>query len=273
MRLDVSLPSILFLVTVAVVFLYERYEKKIKSLFEGRELRTRDVVLLVIAMSGMVTVLAVTHYWLGIAIMVFFLYVYSVVLFLFTYLVVPKWYVGALVSALFLELYLLYKDTPIWNPYLLNVFAFIFVICISVYLGGMFTWKTTTVFVVLLTAMDIIQVLVTGFMVESSEKLLALQFPVVVILPLFPLANGLSRISLGLGDIFLFGLLGIQLMQKYGRKSGLASTALTAEVFLLLETILLNSYPKAFPATVLIISGWLTAVGTQYLDKRRLRRV
>jgi len=270
MRLDVSLPLILFLVTVAVIFLYGRYEKKIKSLFEGRELRTRDVVLLVIAMSGMVTVLAVTHFWLGTAIMFFYLYVYSVVLILFTYLVVPKWYVGVLVAALFNELYFLYRDTPIWDPYLVNLFAIIFVICISVYLGGLFTWKTTTVFVVLLTAMDIVQVLVTGFMVESSEKLLALRFPVAVILPTFP-SEG--RILLGLGDIFLFGLLGIQLTQKYGRKSGLTSTALATGVFLLLETILLNYYPKAFPATVLIIGGWLIAVGARYLDVRRLRRV
>jgi hypothetical protein len=268
MILDILLPSVLFLIAVAIVFLYAKLEKKVDSLLGGHEFRIGHVVLLVAAIGVMVTILVFVPEK---AMMVFFLFAYSMILFLFTYLLAPKWYLAVLTPALFIALYIMYKDTYLWNaylppyiPYLLNFFAIIFAICISVYMGSLFTWKTTAAFVGLLTIMDVIQVLITGHMVTSGEKGIALGLPVAIILPTFPYE---SRIILGLGDVFLFGLLTIQTTQKYGKKFGLASIVSITVVFLLLQTILLNTGVKSFPATVLVISGWLISLGARYLYK------
>jgi len=270
MKFDVSLSLALFLITVAALFLYTKFGEKVKSLLGGKEFTTRDTVLLVAMMGIMITVLGWTIIQIPeMAIMVLFLYAYSMILFLFTYLVIPKWYLAVLAPALFVALFILFRDTYLWTPYLMNLFAIIFAICISVYMGGLFSWKTTTLFVVLLTLMDIVQVLITGFMVEASEKMIALQLPVMIIVPTFP-SRDISisgLVGLGLGDIFLTGLLCIQTMQKYGKKFGLVSVGAIAIVFLLLETILINYNVGFFPATVFIISGWLTALGARQLFK------
>jgi hypothetical protein len=72
---------------------------------------------------------------------------------------------------------------------------------------------------------------------------------------------------LGLGDLFLFGLLIFQTTRKYGKRFGLQSIILMTLVYLLLQTILLNYYPltNGFPATVLVVSGWLISLAAKYL--------
>ncbi len=266
MRFDVSLPLTLFLITVAVLFLYTKFGEKVKSLLGGKEFTTRHTVLLVAAMGAMITVLGWTIIEIpDMAIMVLFLYSYSTLLFTFTYLVVPKWYLAVLTPALFVAVFILFRDTYLWTPYLINLFAIIFAICISVYMGGLFTWKTTAIFVALLTVMDIIHVLITGFMVVSSEKLTELKLPIMIMLRTFPLQGFEAR--LGLGDIFLAGLLTIQSAQKYGKKFGFISIIPLTAIFLLSWTIMLNSEFTAFPATVFVIGGWLTALGARYLYK------
>ena len=257
MILDILLPSVLFLIAVATIFLYARFEKKTSSLLGGTELRIGHVVLLVAAIGTMVTILVFVPER---AMMFFFLFAYSTIMFLFTYLLAPKWYLAVPIPILFITLYF----SPYWNIYLFNFFAIIFAVCISVYMGSLFTWKTTAAFVALLTIMDIIQVLITGHMVTSGEKGIALGLPVVIILPMFP-HEGWT--FLGLGDVFLFGLLSIQTTRKYGRNFGLASIVSITIVFLLLQTILLNTGVESFPATVLVISGWLTSLGARCLYK------
>ena len=272
MKFDVSLPLVLFLITAAVLFLYTKFGKKVKSLLGGKELTTGHAVLLVVAMGVMVTILGWTIIQIpDMAIMVLFLYAYSMVLFLFAFLVVPESYSGfarmqlaVLIPALFIGVYALFRHTYVWELYLLNFFAVVFAISISVYMGGLFSWKTTAVFVVLLTFMDLIQVLVTGFMVESSRRMVALQLPVMIVVPTFP-SEG--YILLGLGDIFLSGLLSIQSLQKYGRRFGFVSALAIALVFLLFETVLINSNVGFFPATVFVVSGWLVALGARYFHK------
>lgn len=273
MIFDISVPLALSLITVAILLVHTKLSGKIKSLLGGRELTTRDVILLVVLIGVMVTILG----WTAInipemAIVVFFLCAYSTVLFMFTYLIVPKYYLAVLTPALFIALYLLYRDTYLWNvnipphtPYLLNLFAIVFAISVSAYLGSLFTWKTTAVFVALLTIMDVVQVLLTGFMVESGERMIGLQLPVVIALLSFPLQGYIM--FLGLGDIFLAGLLIIQSTQKYGRRWGLTTIVAIGAVFLLLETVLMNSGIAAFPATVFVLAGWLTALGIRYLCK------
>jgi len=262
MILDVLLPSTLFLIAVAIVFLYAIYEKKVSSLFDGREFRVWHVVLLVIAISVVVTV---TVFVPEEAIRFLFLFSYSAIFFLFTYLIVPKWYLAVPTPVLFVAIYF----SPYWNIYSFNFFAIMLAICISIYLGSLFTWKTTAAFVALLTIMDVIQVLITGLMVASGEKALALGLPVAIILPTFPSEGG---VMLGLGDVFLFGLLSIQTTQKYGRKFAFASILSVTIVFFLLQTVLLNYRVKNFPATVLVISGWLIALGAKHLYESRIFR-
>ena len=264
MILDILLPSVLFLIAVAIIFLDAKFEKKVDSLLGGQELRIGHVVLLVAAIGVMVTILVFVP---EIAMMVFFLFAYSTILFLFTYLLAPKWYLAVPIPVLFIALYL----SPYWkgNIYLFNFFAIIFAVCISVYMGSLFAWKTTAAFVALLTIMDIIQVLITGHMVTSFEKVITLGLPVAVILPTFP-SKLPYPIALGLGDVFLFGLLSIQTTRKYGRNFGLASIVSITVVFWLLQTILLNTGVESFPATVLVISGWLISLGVRYIYKSHM---
>jgi len=265
MILNVSLSLTLFLITLAVSFFYTRYESKVQFLFGGRKFRLWDAVLFVAAMGIMVTILAFIPK-LDI-IKVFFLCVYSLVLFIFTYLVVPKWYFAVLSPTVFVALYLLY-----WNIYLLNLFAVIFAIFASICLGTIFIWKTTAVFAALLTIMDIVHVLVTGFMVVSGEKILALGLPAMVIIPTFPSWFPRGVAFLGLGDILLAGLLVIQTSKRYGRRFGIMTAIAIAAVFLLLETILLNFFAEYFPATVMVVCGWLTALGARHLYESRMFR-
>ena len=260
--IDFLLPSTLFLIAVAIVFLYALYEKKVGSLFGGRELRVGHVVLLVIAIGTLVTIIVLIPTE---AIRILFLLSYSAIFFLFTYLVVPKWYLAVPAPVLFVALYF----SPYWNIYTFNLFAIIFAICTSIYIGNLFTWKTTVAFVALITIMDVIHVFITGLMGASGEKAISLGLPVAIILPTFPSEGGMM---LGLGDIFLFGLLSIQTMKKYGRKFVFASILSVTMVFLLLQTILLNYGFQIFPATVLVISGWLTSLGARHLYKLHVSR-
>lgn len=255
MIVDVFLPSVLFLIGVIVVFLYSRLDKKVDQLFGGQELRLEHIILLVAAMGAMVTVLVFIPEQ---SLLVLFSFAYIVTLALFTYLLVPKWYLAVVPPVLFILAFLYF-----WNIYLFNFFAIIFGISISVYMGTLFTWKTTIGFVSLMTIIDIIQVLITRFTVASAQKALELGLPVGVILPTIPFIDRFT--FLGLGDIFFLGLLGIQNTRKYGRKFGLASIASMAIVFFLFQTILLNSDIQDFPATVFVISGWLTSLGARYL--------
>jgi len=255
MIVDVLLPSVLFLIGVTVLFLYSRLDTKVDQLLGGQELRLEHIILLVAAMGAMVTVLV---YIPEQSILVLFSFAYVAVLFLFTYLLVPKWYLAIVPSVLFILLFLYF-----WNIYLFNFFAIVFGISISVYMGSLFTWKTTLGFVSLLTIIDIVQVWVTRFTVVSAQKSLELGLPVGVLLPTIPFLDIYT--FLGLGDIFFLGLLGIQSTRKYGRKFGLASIATMAIVFFLFQTYMLNSTIQDFPATVFVISGWLTALGARYL--------
>ena len=264
MRFDVLLPSVLFLTMLATLFLYFKYKKRIGFVFKEVKLSYYHAILLVVAMSIMLGVLVLIP---GEAIRILYLSVYFLGFFLFTYLVVPKWYLAFVTPVLFIAFYF----SPYWNLFTFNLFALLFAMFVSVYLGSLFTWKTTAVFVVLLTVMDIVHVLITGYIVESAERLVGeLSLPVVIIIPTFP-SEGLF-IALGLGDIFLAGLLSIQTAQKYGKKFAFASITAIAIVFLMLQTVLLNYFDQAFPATVLVISGWLTALAARHLYRSSMLR-
>jgi presenilin-like A22 family membrane protease len=255
MIVDVFLPLVLFLIGVIVVFFYSRLDKNVDSLLGGKELRLWHIILLVAATGITVTIFVFIPKQ---SLLLLFSFSYTAILFLFTYLFVPKWYLAIAPPIIFVLLFLYF-----WNIYLFNFFAILIGVSTSIYMGKLFTWKTTAAFVSLLTIIDIIQVLVTRFTVASAEKTVELGLPVGIILPTFPFAGGST--FLGLGDIFLMGLIGIQNTRKYGRKFGLTSTVSMIIVFFLLQTALLNSDVQNFPATVFVVSGWLTFLAAKHL--------
>jgi hypothetical protein len=89
--LDIAMPLTLLAVSAAALFFNERTEGKLKTTFEERELRTRDVVMLVVmivvavSIIGYVSILNPGQIFQNI-IMLVFLFSYSMLLFVFSYL-------------------------------------------------------------------------------------------------------------------------------------------------------------------------------------------
>jgi hypothetical protein len=171
-----------------------------------------------------------------------------------------RWYLAVLPPALFICLYLFFSPTPAWFPYLLNTYGVIFAVLIILYMSSLFTWKTTLIFVGLLTVMDTILVLFTGTMVSAARSISALKLPVLISLPTVPeilFEGNRLYMSLGLGDFFFAGLLTIQMLKRYGKKIAiLAATTMTIS-FAIFEAYILNFEVRAFPGTVMVICGWI----------------
>jgi len=231
-------------------------------LLEERKLKMRDVVILVAVIGTLITVLALIPQF---AIRILFLVAYSFALFSFTYILVPRWYISVLPPVAFLAFYFFS-----WNLLTLNIFSAIFAIAISLYLGNVFTWKTTSVFAGLLVIVDVIQVLGTRFMVSAAEKIVSLQLPAMMILPTFPM-SGLALI--GLGDLFLTGLLVIQSTRKYGRQFGFYTCILISTVFFIVWNLALTFNFGFLPATAPIILGWLIALTPKVVSSRQKAHV
>ena len=337
MYFDILMPAILFIVTLVAMFMGNRTEAKLKSTVEERELRNRDVALLVAMIAVAVSIVVFIP---SLAIMAVFLFSYSSLLFTVSYAfsdmkkkrmtlycgvfvvasilagaagffgVLPanlkvigtlvfaglafcafsvwiytqqnvdakqKWYVAALSPALFLLLFFFYSGTPIWFPYLLDVYGLIFAFLIVIYLSTLFTWKTVFIFAGFLTLMDIILVWVTGTMVQAANAVSGLGLPVLVAFPTIPfitVEGSILILRLGLGDFFFAGILATQTLKKFGRKTAVVSVLTMSVSFGLFELLLLN--PTAFhalPATLPIILGWLPTVAAKMLSERKQKTV
>jgi hypothetical protein len=89
--LDIAMPLALFAVTAAALLLNDRTEAKLKTTFEERELRTRDVVLLVVMVVVAISVIAYVsmlnpgQIFQNIILLVF-VFSYALLLFTFSYL-------------------------------------------------------------------------------------------------------------------------------------------------------------------------------------------
>jgi hypothetical protein len=256
---DFSMPLVLFAVTLVSMFLNGKVENKLKSVMEEREFRVQDAVLLVGLMSIMIYLVVFVRQ-ITLILMVLFLFAYSMLLFIFTYLFSKnRWYVGILPPAVFILLYAFARDTTTWSFYLSNIYGLVFAVLITLYMVGLFNWKTTAIFGVLITVMDIILVLVTGTMVQAAEATRSLSLPVMVSVPLIPLittGDGVLMLSLGLGDFFFAGLLGIQTLKRYGRRFAIFSAVGMTVSFFIFEVVLLNYLQRPFPGTLMIVCGW-----------------
>ena len=173
-----------------------------------------------------------------------------------------RWYLAVLPSALFIFLYLAFNGTSIWFPYLFDLYGLIFAVLITLYLGSLFTWKTSLLFVGILTVFDIVMVF-TGPMVSAAKHIVNLWLPVAVSVPTVPpiILNG-KRVSmlLGLGDFFFAGLLAIQTFKKFGRNFSLLSILGMITSFFLFETFIVLPLGIAFPGTLMIICGWIPLI-------------
>jgi presenilin-like A22 family membrane protease len=262
MHFDIGMPLTLFFVTLLSMFLNRKTEGKLKSSLEEREFAVKDVILLVAAMAGTVSVIVFVP---QMAIMALFLFSYSTLLFSITYIFSNKrWYLAVLSPAIFILLFIFLRDTAVWSDYLVNVYGLVFAVLITLYMGGLFTWKTGLVFGGILTVMDIILVLVTGAMITMAKQTVSLKLPVIVWVPMIPLVmtegGRLVPTGLGLGDFFFAGLLAIQTWKELGKKSAILSAAMMATSFFIFETVLLAYGPINFPGTLIIICGWLPLV-------------
>jgi len=252
---DVLLPSVLFFIIIGSIFLQRKLEKTIFSLLEERKLSMREAALTVVWMGVAVTAVVFIP---SEAIQILFLAAYSYMLFSFTYVALKKWYVAIFPPVLFLLLYFFY-----WNLIVFNIFVIIFSMIITVYASGLFSWKTVWIFAALLTIMDVIQVFFTGFMGQSATKMMELKLPVLLMLPTYP--SGLT-VGLGLGDLFLAGLLSIHTAAKRGMKAGILTAATNSLAMFIFEAALLNTmFARFFPATLVVIAGSIMGLGTTHL--------
>ena len=188
-------------------------------------------------------------------------------------------YMAVFPPVLFLIVFFLFMYDPV--PYLalvlVDVTGALFAVLITLYLASLFTWKVTFVFATLLTIMDIILVLVTGFMVQAAEHVAGLGLPVLIVLPVIPPIAvtvglyGLQLLSLGLGDFFFAGTLATQTYKKYGRKTALVSAVAMTLSFAVFEAFLLSTEFGAFPGTVMIILGWLPIVAWKMVSERKTK--
>jgi hypothetical protein len=183
-------------------------------------------------------------------------------------------YLAVLPPALFVLLYFVYNGTNLWFPYLLNVYALMFAVLIILYLGSLFSWRNVFIFAGFLTVLDIILVLVTGFMVTAAETVSGLGLPVLVSLPTLPWViteEGIQYMSLGLGDFFFSGILATQTYKRFGKKTALLSAVTMCLSFAIFEAFLLSTDFGAFPGTLMIICGWLPAVAWKLLAERKTK--
>jgi len=183
-----------------------------------------------------------------------------------------RWYLAIMPPTLFIMLYAFFSRTPAWFPYLLDSYGVVFAVMIILYLGSLFSWKAALLFIGLLTVMDTILVLFTGTMVSAARQVSGLRLPVLVTLPTLPAIAtqfGTIYMSLGLGDFFFAGLIGIQTMKKFGRNSVIAALAGMTVSFFIFETFMLNYEITALPGTLMIVCGWLPVVIWKSLKHQR----
>ncbi|HJW98412.1 MAG TPA: hypothetical protein VJ529_04710 [Candidatus Bathyarchaeia archaeon] len=271
MYFDIAMPLTLLAVTLVSLFLNEKTESKLKNTMQERQLGVWDAAMLVGVMAVMVYLIIFVRE-ITLILMVLFLFAYSTLLFTFSYLFSKnRWYVGIVPPAVFILLFVFLRDTWVWSYFLSNVYALAFAVLITLYLVSLFSWKTTGIFGILLTGMDIVLVFVTGTMIQAAKVTIGLRLPVMVSVPLIPPwpDSGIAMMSLGLGDFFFAGLLVVQTLKRYGKRFSIVTAVGMTISFFIFEVLLLNFLRIPFAGTVMIITGWAPLVIIKELSKRK----
>ena len=271
MYFDIAMPLTLLAVTLVSLFLNEKTESKLKNTMQERQLGVWDAAMLVGVMAVMVYLIIFVRE-ITLILMVLFLFAYSTLLFTFSYLFSKnRWYVGIVPPAVFILLFVFLRDTWVWSYFLSNVYALAFAVLITLYLVSLFSWKTTGIFGILLTGMDIVLVFVTGTMIQAAKVTTGLRLPVMVSVPLIPPwpDSGIAMMSLGLGDFFFAGLLAVQTLKRYGKRFSIVTAVGMTISFFIFEVLLLNFLRIPFAGTVMIITGWAPLVIIKELSRRK----
>ena len=276
MQFDITMPIFLFLLCFASIKIYKKFEDKLKQILEEKEFQIKDVIVLVAVMGVMISIMVLVP---SLALTVIILFAFSMLLFTFSLIATEKWYISIIPPIVFILLYCfgVFLNIPyLWNSYITNIFATLFAIMITVYVGGLFTWKTTAIFAVLLTAIDIVHVFLTGHMVKLAEHAIESKLPLLVSLPVLPpiyTEKGLAPTGLGLGDLFFAGMLSIQTFKEMNRKYALYSILGISISYFIFEALLLTYRIAFFPGTLVIICGWFPVILVQKLREKTFKAV
>ncbi len=202
-----------------------------------------------------------------------------------------RWYLAAQPPAMFVLLFVLFNvfysgSLHVWAPYLMDVFGLTFAILIILYLSSLFSWKTAGLFAVLLTVYDTIVVIVTPIMLTAANTFTGIGLPVLVYLPQLPLITtqqGIAFRGLGLGDFFFAGVLAVQTLKRFGRKTAFIATIAMVVAFGIWEAFLgdiitwllpiVGRNIGGFPGTLMIISGWAPVIALTLLTRRKVAKL
>jgi len=268
---DIAMPLTLFAVTLVSLFANLKTETKLKDTLQERQLSVRDAVLLVGLMAVMIYLVFFVRQ-ISLILMALFLFSFSMLMFMFTYLFSKnRWYVAVLPPTVFILLYVFLRDTSVWVYVLANIYGLVFAVLITLYLASLFSWKTTAIFGVLVTIMDIMLVFVTGTMIEAVDVIgpKGLRLPVIISLPPIPPVPNIITMGLGLGDFFFAGLLGVQTFKRYGKRFAIVSVIGMTVSFFLFEILMLNYLRIPFAGTLMIICGWAPLVIGKEVAKKK----
>ncbi|MBS7606527.1 MAG: hypothetical protein QW502_02230 [Candidatus Bathyarchaeia archaeon] len=269
MKIDILLPLSLFLIVALSLLLNEKIGRRVRGILGDRKLGGHEIFLMVASVGAMVSLTVLMPSY---AIQIIFVAAYSYMLLIFVYLLLEKILLAVIPPVAFiityLAVYIIIEDAYIANA-IMSLFAALFAIMIITYLNALFSWRVAILFAALLTAMDVIQVFLTTHMIEAAFKMIALRLPVAIILPTFPSVG--YMMSLGLGDIFLSGLLSTQAANRYGRKTGLLIAASISAALFIFEILAFNlklEFEGGFPATIIVLLGCFLGLGISILQKR-----
>jgi len=177
------------------------------------------------------------------------------------FLISGKWYT-ALLGLVYPMLYFYY-----WNIYFFNIIAILIASFGILFMLQIMSWKIVKYFTVLFVILDIIMVLYTKMMVVAATKIMDNNIPAMIMLP----ANEVTTtgVALGLGDIFLTGLLCATFIRESNITENVGikfswMTAIIIGMLLFISSILLPS--TALPATVHVIIGFLISYSVYKLQ-------
>lgn len=259
MKFDAVLPVSIFIIVMTILYTNRKVGNTLSLQFNEQKLGKHSVILLVCTMGLVGTTLAFLP---NNAFQILYLVNLSILLFSFVYLIARNWYMAIIVPSIMLLLYFFYWDSLL----IFNLFAVILGSIITIFLSMLFSWKNTLLFTALLTLLDVIQVFATGFMGQIVDKVLQLELPVLIVLPTYPISG---LIALGVGDIFLSGLLAIQIAKKWKYTLGIFTILIMSIGMFLFELFVFNTgYTAYFPATIVIVLSWSVSVGAIHLIDR-----
>jgi hypothetical protein len=148
-----------------------------------------------------------------------------------------------------------------WNTYTFDLIAVLLGVSLILLMSNIISWKVVKLFFALLLIMDITLVFITKGMVTLGNKILSQQIPILIHIPY---GRG---ISIGLGDIFILGLLGLLFTKEKGYKNNKSLKFMwmtTALLFIILYLVSSFLPERTYPATIFV---GLSFIGATVLSR------